>query len=190
MYSGHQPPDREKRRAGIRLPRRFSDARAQKSRQPRNCAPATGCGRRGRVYGGWQRQSTRSSGRAPRKCPRKMLEGSLMPGTHALMLLGVPLNCVLGRIRDTRQQRCRNSNARARRAIFLFQSRSDQKPMHTVYEVASSTVTVAMGDAAVNAVPSGIFARTISEPVSVLPSSSVMSSCLANFPKIAEEQKM
>ncbi len=35
----------------------------------------------------------------------EILEGSLMLATHALMLLGVPLNRVLRRIRDTREQR-------------------------------------------------------------------------------------
>lgn len=35
----------------------------------------------------------------------EILEGSLMLGTQALMLLGVPLNRVLKRIRDTREQR-------------------------------------------------------------------------------------
>jgi CPA2 family monovalent cation:H+ antiporter-2 len=35
----------------------------------------------------------------------EILEGSLMLGTQALMLLGVPLNRVLRRIRDTREQR-------------------------------------------------------------------------------------
>jgi len=35
----------------------------------------------------------------------EILEGSLMLGTQALMLLGVPLNHVLRRIRDTREQR-------------------------------------------------------------------------------------
>ena len=35
----------------------------------------------------------------------EILEGNLMLATHALMLLGVPLNRVLRRIRDTREQR-------------------------------------------------------------------------------------
>ena len=35
----------------------------------------------------------------------EILEGSLMLGTQALMLLGVPLNRVLRRIRETREQR-------------------------------------------------------------------------------------
>ena len=35
----------------------------------------------------------------------EILEGSLMLASHALMLLGVPLNRVLRRIRDTREQR-------------------------------------------------------------------------------------
>ena len=35
----------------------------------------------------------------------EILEGSLMLGSHALMLLGVPFNRVLQRIRDTREQR-------------------------------------------------------------------------------------
>ncbi|UCH46780.1 MAG: cation:proton antiporter [Betaproteobacteria bacterium] len=35
----------------------------------------------------------------------EILEGSLMLGAHALMLLGVPFNRVLQRIRDTREQR-------------------------------------------------------------------------------------
>jgi CPA2 family monovalent cation:H+ antiporter-2 len=35
----------------------------------------------------------------------EILEGSLMLATHALMLLGVPLNRVLRRIRETREQR-------------------------------------------------------------------------------------
>ncbi|UCD68218.1 MAG: cation:proton antiporter [Betaproteobacteria bacterium] len=35
----------------------------------------------------------------------EILEGSLMLGAHALMLLGVPFNRVLRRIRDTREQR-------------------------------------------------------------------------------------
>jgi CPA2 family monovalent cation:H+ antiporter-2 len=35
----------------------------------------------------------------------EILEGSLMLGTHALMLLGVPFNRVLRRIRETREQR-------------------------------------------------------------------------------------
>lgn len=35
----------------------------------------------------------------------EILEGSLMLATHALMLIGVPLNRVLRRIRDTREQR-------------------------------------------------------------------------------------
>jgi CPA2 family monovalent cation:H+ antiporter-2 len=35
----------------------------------------------------------------------EILEGSLMLGTQALMLLGVPLNRVLRMIRDTREQR-------------------------------------------------------------------------------------
>ncbi len=35
----------------------------------------------------------------------EIMEGSLMLATHALMLLGVPLNRVLRRIRDTREQR-------------------------------------------------------------------------------------
>ena len=35
----------------------------------------------------------------------EILEGSLMLATQALMLLGVPLNRVLRRIRDTREQR-------------------------------------------------------------------------------------
>jgi monovalent cation:H+ antiporter-2, CPA2 family len=35
----------------------------------------------------------------------EILEGSLMLATHALLLLGVPLNRVLRRIRDTREQR-------------------------------------------------------------------------------------
>jgi CPA2 family monovalent cation:H+ antiporter-2 len=35
----------------------------------------------------------------------EIMEGSLMLATHALMLLGVPFNRVLRRIRDTREQR-------------------------------------------------------------------------------------
>jgi monovalent cation:H+ antiporter-2, CPA2 family len=35
----------------------------------------------------------------------EIMEGSLMLASHALMLLGVPLNRVLRRIRDTREQR-------------------------------------------------------------------------------------
>ena len=35
----------------------------------------------------------------------EIMEGSLMLASHALMLLGLPLNRVLRRIRDTREQR-------------------------------------------------------------------------------------
>ena len=49
--------------------------------------------------------STGSSRRARRRWCAEIMEGSLMLASHALMLLGVPLNRVLRRIRETREQR-------------------------------------------------------------------------------------
>jgi hypothetical protein len=71
----------------------------------------------------------------------------------------------------------------AKRAFNLKLRLISYKDMHTLYGVEST-----IAGTATQAAAAGGIGYTLTEPVSVAPSSKVTSSCLANLPKIPAEQ--